>query len=134
MVEGIALLLLAQLLGECLRQTFALPVPGPVIGMFLVAVVLIVRRRFRPSGDPASRMSIEKSADSLIAQMGLLFVPAGVGIIALGPMLKGALVPLVVSLVLSTLLALALTGGVMHAMTRRNAGSTASIIPVEEEA
>lgn len=117
MVEGIALLLLAQLAGECLHDILGLPVPGPVIGMFLVAVGMIVRARLRPSTADAIT-SLDRVSNALIGNMGLLFVPAGVGIIAVAPMLGGAWLPLGVALVASTILTLIVTALVMHAFAR----------------
>lgn len=125
MVEGFALLLFAELIGECLRQIFNLPVPGPVIGMFLVAFAMIVRARIRPTAAVSERSPIERTADALIGHMGLLFVPAGVGIVAIAPMLEGAWLPLGVALLLSTIVTLIVTGAVMHAITRHTDGRSA---------
>jgi len=50
--------------------------------------------------------------------MGLLFVPAGVGIIATASLLRQEWLPIVAGLIGSTVLSLAVTGLVMHWTSR----------------
>jgi len=50
--------------------------------------------------------------------MGLLFVPAGVGIIAEAGLLRQQWLPIVAALLGSTVLSIAVTGLVMHWLTR----------------
>ena len=57
MVAAFAGIFICQLLGEFIVRAFALPLPGPVLGMFLLFAALLVRgdkgaRRFQPSSDP----------------------------------------------------------------------------------
>jgi len=47
-----AILVGLQLVGELLRQTLHLPLPGPLIGMVLLTVVLVARGS---AGDAAER-------------------------------------------------------------------------------
>jgi putative effector of murein hydrolase LrgA (UPF0299 family) len=105
-----------QLLGEFLHRTLQLPLPGPVIGMFLLAAVLIFRKRSdqRIGTSPA----LEKTADTLIGNMGLLFVPAGVGIMTEADLLRHQWPAIVVGIIGSTLLSLMVTGLVLHHCTR----------------
>jgi putative effector of murein hydrolase LrgA (UPF0299 family) len=103
-----------QLIGESLRDTLNLPIPGPVIGMFLLAAVLACRGS-RPGAVPSP---LEKAAETLISIMGLLFVPAGVGIVAEAPLLGQQWMPIVVAVVGSTVLSLAVTGFVMNRTMR----------------
>ncbi len=112
-MPGAFLILLAcQLLGEVLRSAFSLPIPGPVIGMFLLAGLLVIRALgSRKAAIPAP---LEQVAESLIAHMGLLFVPAGVGIIAEAGLLEQQWLPILGGLIGSTLLGIAVTGAVMH--------------------
>jgi holin-like protein len=44
MIAALATLLAFQLAGEALRAALHLPVPGPVIGMALLLVWLVIRR------------------------------------------------------------------------------------------
>ena len=101
------LLLVFQLAGEALRKAAHLPIPGPVLGMVLLAGWYILRRR---DPDPAA----EQTANTLLGWLGLLFVPAGVGIVANMALLRAAWLPISVGLVGSTLLTLLLTAFLMQ--------------------
>lgn len=72
MIRAITILLLYQLAGEVLARAMHAPVPGPVVGMILLFVTLLVRR-----GIPAD---LETTAQRLLQYLSLLFVPAGVGV------------------------------------------------------
>ncbi len=113
-----------QLLGEILRRTTHIPLPGPVIGMFLLTVALVFRGRNDEEGSrPPTHLS--NAAGALIRNMGLLFVPAGVGIMAEASMLRREWAPIVAGIVGSTILGVIATGVVMHRMTRAASAATA---------
>ena len=114
MLLAILVLLGCQLVGEALRDLLGLPVPGAVVGMFLLAVVLACRGR----GPRRIPVALETTADMLISVMGLLFVPAGVGIIAEAPLLGQQWIPILAAVIGSTVLSLAVTGVVMHGVMR----------------
>jgi holin-like protein len=112
----IALLTLVgcELAGEAARAAFALSIPGPVIGMFMLAAALVFRSRYAKTGEGGFDRALERTSGTLIAYMGLLFVPAGVGIISEAGLLEREWLPIVVSLFGSTILGLVVTGLVMH--------------------
>ncbi len=109
MLNAFAALIGAQLTGELLRQLFHLPLPGSVIGMFILAIGLLLRRDIQ-----SHSAELTNVANTLITNMGLLFVPAGVGIVAEGDLLRHYWFPILVGLVFSTVLGLLVTGLVMH--------------------
>ena len=112
MLKPIFILLLFQLAGETLRAATYLKVPGPVLGMVLLAAWYILRRR-----DPEPEL--EHIADGLLGWLGLLFVPAGVGIIANLALLRTAWLPISVALLGSTFITLITTAWVMHRLGHR---------------
>jgi putative effector of murein hydrolase LrgA (UPF0299 family) len=112
MIKPIFILLLFQLAGEALRAITHTKVPGPVIGMILLAAFYILRRR-EPS--PA----LEQAADGLLNWLGLLFVPAGVGIVANLALLRAAWLPISVALLGSTFITLITTAWIMHRLGHR---------------
>ncbi|MCF4127564.1 CidA/LrgA family protein [Methylobacterium sp. SyP6R] len=110
MILSLTLLLLCQLAGEILARAFALPVPGPVVGMALLLAVLVLRDR-RPGGLPAPLTdgTLERTGKGLLAHLSLLFVPAGAGVIGRLDVLAAHGLALAVSLVVSTAVALVAT-------------------------
>ena len=113
-LTGLLVLIVCQLIGEGVRNALHAPIPGPVIGLFLLAAVLAIADRGGPPAVGASRASLERTSETLISHMGLLFVPAGVGVIAEAGLLRQEWLPIVAALVGSTILGLAVTGLVMH--------------------
>jgi len=100
MIEALTLLLLAQLSGEAFVRAIGLPVPGPVIGLILLALILAWR------GTPAN---VHDTALGLLRNLSLLFVPAGVGVINQAHVLADYWLALSVALIVSTLATLAVT-------------------------
>lgn len=113
MLEALAYLLFAQLVGEIIVRTAALPVPGPVVGLILMALVVGWR------GLPAN---LHDTAHGLLRNLSLLFVPAGVGIIRQGGVLADYWVGVLVALVVSAVLTLTVTALVFRWAERRFGG------------
>ncbi len=111
MVASLALLLGYQLAGEVIARALSLPIPGPVIGMLLLLVTLIIRGQ---APEPLKRFSHD-----LLQHLALLFVPAGVGIIAHFQLIRAEWVSLTLALVVSLIITLAVTALSMKALTRR---------------
>jgi holin-like protein len=103
-LSGITVLLVCQLAGELVTRGLDLPVPGPVVGMVILLAALSVARQ-RPAG-------VEAAADRLLANLSLLFIPAGVGITKYLGLIADEWVPILVALVASTLVTLAVTAAI----------------------
>jgi holin-like protein len=101
MIVGWLVLLVSLLGGEALSSLLGLPIPGAVLGMALLVFALGLRRRAHPR--------VERAADGLLEHMAMLFVPAGVGVMQLGPTLRSSWLPILVTLLGGTLLTLAVT-------------------------
>lgn len=109
-LSGILILLGFQLLGEVLHQVGRVPLPGPVIGMFLLLLFLL----WKPQ---ALSKPLDSTARLLFELLGLLFVPAGVDVIANVDLLRAQWVPILVGLIGSTILSLVVTAYLMHRMS-----------------
>lgn len=118
MPTAFTILIGLQLVGEVLRQTLHLSLPGPLIGMALLTIVLVVRGSAGAAAEDAVSPPLLKAANGLIANMGLLFVPAGVGIIGELGVLRREWLAILAGLLISTILGLAVTGLVMHHVSR----------------
>jgi putative effector of murein hydrolase LrgA (UPF0299 family) len=122
MIAGFTLLLLCQLAGEVAVRVLGLPIPGPVVGMVvLVGVLAATRRRSGGAGLADPDGSLGRVCDGLLGALGLLFVPAGVGVIQYLGLIGENGVAIAVSLVVSTLLALVATVGT-YRLIRKHLG------------
>jgi putative effector of murein hydrolase LrgA (UPF0299 family) len=82
MKASLSLILLCQLAGEVFVRGLALPMPGPVIGLMLLLMLLVARDRFAAlARGPLQGDGVESASRGLLANLSLLFVPAGVGVV-----------------------------------------------------
>ncbi|MFZ9177208.1 MAG: CidA/LrgA family protein [Burkholderiaceae bacterium] len=109
MIKGLVILLLFQGAGEVLARGLSSPVPGPVIGLVLLLVSLLWRQR--------TDSDLQMVANGLTTHLGLLFVPAAVGVVSFLPMLKGHMLTIFSVLVISVILAMATTALVLKRRT-----------------
>ncbi|MFN9678007.1 MAG: CidA/LrgA family protein [Betaproteobacteria bacterium] len=108
LLQTFATLLVFQTIGEVMSYALRLPVPGPVIGMVLMLLYLRLR--------PRSLEAMRETSLGLLQHLSLLFVPAGVGVMAHWHRLAAEGVAIVVAIVVSTVLALAATALTVRAL------------------
>ncbi len=111
MLEALATLLVFQTIGEVLSYLLRLPIPGPVLGMVLLLVC--------PDGAPRCGRPLRPTSLELLKHLSLLFVPAGVGVMLHAARIGQEWLPIVVSLLVSTALAIAVTALVVTWTARR---------------
>lgn len=130
MIASLTLILLAQLAGEALARGAGLPVPGPVIGMALLLAFLVLRDRgprplLRLMPQPLRDGTLESTGRGLLANLSLMFVPAGAGIVGRLDVVQAQGLKLALVIVVSTGAALAATVlvfvGVQRLLDRRSA-------------
>src|SRR3984885_10686504 len=110
MIRALALLLTCQLAGEILTRALDLAVPGPVIGLALLAVLAIIHARTVGAETSAiEKTDLGVTAQALLGSLGLLFIPAGVGIVQQLPLISAYALPIFVALLVSTVLTLIVT-------------------------
>ncbi|MGE6742024.1 CidA/LrgA family protein [Allorhizobium pseudoryzae] len=105
MLRGIAALLMFQLIGESIVFLTKFPVPGPVVGLVLLFAVLQLGRRLGRAPFP----QVEGAANTLLSNLGLFFVPAGVGVVSLWGVLQSEAAPITIVLVVSAAVTLGIT-------------------------
>lgn len=82
MIASLSLILLCQLVGEVAVRALAVPVPGPVVGLMLLLLLLLGRDRFPAlARGPLRDDGVEGASRAMLANLSLLFVPAGVGVV-----------------------------------------------------
>lgn len=106
MIAGLLQLLAFQGAGEILSK-FAVPlIPGPVIGLVLLVAWLRLRKTV-----PAP---LELVAGALVQHLGLLFVPAAVGVVMFWPHLRANALAVAVALVVSVVSCIAVSALVLR--------------------
>lgn len=114
MLSALTLILSCQLAGELVTRFFGLPVPGPVAGMVMLFILLAIKG--------SVPKDVGAVADGLLRNLALLFVPAGVGVMAHLGLLGQDWLPISVALIGSTLATIAVTALVMSRLAKASTG------------
>lgn len=118
MLSALTLILTCQLCGELAVRFFGLPLPGPVAGMALLFVLLLIRGSVPET--------VGALGDVLLKNLSLLFVPAGVGVMAHLGLLGQDLMPIAVALIGSTVATIAVTALLMSWLARNSLSAEAT--------
>ena len=111
LLRGLSWLVLCQLLGTVLNVLLLPMLPGPIIGMLLLFVFLVLR------GEVGESLSIASS--SLLKYLPLILVPPAVGVMVYASDIAADFWAVVGALVLSLLLSLAFSGWLMQKLIER---------------
>ena len=109
-LNGVTLLLVYQLTGEILVRLLGLPIPGPVLGMVMLFVTLMIRG--------SAPDSLSEASSALLSHLSLLFVPAGVGMMTHFGRIADEGLPITLALFLSTVITMVATALIMQLTTR----------------
>lgn len=109
-VNGITILLIYQLVGEISVLYLKLPVPGPVMGMILLFVTLLIRRK--------TPESLDTAASTLLSHLSLLFIPAGVGMMVHFERIGNEWLPISLAIILSAIITIVATALIMLGTNR----------------
>lgn len=101
MISGLVQLFLWQALGELVSKFFVPSIPGPVLGLLLLLGFLIVRGEVN--------QPLDGVADSFRQHLGLLFVPASVGVVLYLPEMQEHAAAVTTALAVSVVLTIAVT-------------------------
>ncbi len=104
------ILLVYQLVGELIVLSLDLPVPGPVVGMLLLLLSLMIKNPFAAQ--------LEVSTGFLLSHLSLLFIPAGVGVMVHLVRLQQEWLAISIALIVSTVLGLLVTAWSMMAICK----------------
>lgn len=101
MIAGLVRILFFQGLGELVSHFAHAPIPGPVVGLILLLAWLFARR--------AVPADVDLVASALVQHLGLLFVPAAVGVVVFWPQLRSHALAVAAALVVSAVLTIAVS-------------------------
>lgn len=110
-IEQIFIILLFYALGEVLSLLIAKFIPGSVLGMMLLFTALKAKI-IQPE-------RIDRASDFLTQNMGIFFVPAGVGLITQLDLLKEHWFAIVFSMILSTIIVLGVVAWTQQTLEKK---------------
>jgi holin-like protein len=113
LAAGFAILLAMLWLGN--QAAKFLPLPGPLLGMVLLFLFLTLHKG-------AAAKAVIACGELFLKHYAFFFIPAGVGVMVNIHELRGSMLGVVASLVLSSLLSLIVTAVTMHVLINRRRG------------
>ncbi|NBF03269.1 CidA/LrgA family protein [Pseudomonas sp. Fl5BN2] len=113
LLRGLTWLVLFQLLGTALNHLLVPVLPGPIIGLLLMLVFLVIRGEV---GEPLSQ-----AASSLLRYLPLLLVPPAVGVMVYARDIAADFWAITGALVLSLVISMAFVGVLMQRLVKRQA-------------
>jgi holin-like protein len=118
MIRAFFLLIVFEMIGDGLRQWLSIPLPGPLMGMFLLTGLLL----WKPN---AATDGVTRVARGLTSQMALFFVPAGAGVMMEMGRIRKEWIPISAALCVSTAASMLVTAWVMQKAVDGAAGNDA---------
>ncbi|MDA7545679.1 CidA/LrgA family protein [Alphaproteobacteria bacterium] len=118
MLNSIFLIFFFQLVGEFIQKFLELSIPGPVIGLFLLLIMLLLSKKKYYKIPVNFQINLINSAENLLNYLPLLFIPVGVGVVMHLSLLEDNLVPVMLVIIIGTLLTLAVTAFVMERLLK----------------
>ena len=109
MLDSIFIIFMFQLVGEATQKYFALPVPGPVIGLVLMLVCLLWTKRTILPLIADQRDRLVTNSQQLLGYLSLLFVPIGVGVIMHLQLLEAQLARIIAVITIGTIVTMVFT-------------------------
>jgi holin-like protein len=110
MVASLTAIVVFEVIGDLIQKLAGLPIPGPVIGMALLLAALIFRGRLPDE--------LDRAATGILFYLPMLFVPAGVGVMAHVDLIRTEWPALALGIVGSSILAVAVTALTMCTIER----------------
>jgi holin-like protein len=111
MIAGLVQILLFQSIGELVSKFLLPSLPGPVIGLVLLVVWLIFKKDINTD--------LALVADTFSQYLGLLFVPAAVGVVLFLPELKANALAILSALIGSVILTIGTSASVVRFLSQR---------------
>lgn len=111
LLQGLAIILFLQWLSTEIIAFLGIPFPPPLLGMLILTALLctgIIKENY-----------IEDICTALIDKMALLFLPAGVSMILYLDVIKAELLPISLTVILSSVIILCSTALVLEMLLRK---------------
>ncbi|MEY4481402.1 MAG: hypothetical protein RIQ84_564 [Pseudomonadota bacterium] len=112
MIPGLVQILLWQGVGELISHFFLPVLPGPVLGLIFLLIFLIIKGQVN--------QSLALVSDAFSQHLGVLFVPAAVGVILFLPQLKTHALAVISALLISVVLTITTTALVLRFLAKKD--------------
>lgn len=122
MLHSIFAIFLFQLVGEMVQKYFVLTVPGPVIGLVLLLLAMLVSDRIGNNPAAQLKQNLAVTAETLLGHLPLLFVPIGVGVVMHITLLEGQLAAVLGVIFIGTVLTVGFSALLMEKLQGRGDG------------
>lgn len=109
-LKQLLIILAISFVGEALKYFLPLPIPASIYGMVLLFILLLT--------GVVKLDDVQDVGKFLIEIMPVMFIPAGVGLMASWGVLKPMLVPVVVIIVVSLVLVMGISGRITQRVIR----------------
>ncbi len=109
-LKQLLIILAISFVGEALKYFLPLPIPASIYGMVLLFILLLT--------GVVKLDDVQDVGKFLIEIMPVMFIPAGVGLMASWGVLKPMLVPMVVIIVVSLVLVMGISGRITQRVIR----------------
>jgi putative effector of murein hydrolase LrgA (UPF0299 family) len=113
MISGLVQILLFQSVGELVSKFLLPTLPGPVIGLVLLVLWLVFRK--------GVNTDLALVADGFSQYLGLLFVPAAVGVVLFLPQLQANALAIISALIGSVILTIGSSALIVRFLSRKAA-------------
>ena len=119
MLRSIFIIFFYQLMGEALKKIFEIRIPGPVIGLILLLVTLILLKRVRIKSVNNLKKEVADTSTYILRYLSFLFVPIGVGVVMHFSYLENNLSKVLVIVFVSTILTICISAFLMEKINKR---------------
>lgn len=109
-IKQFGIILFISFSGELLSKLLPLPIPGSIYGIMIMLAAL------KTGIIPLAK--VKETADFLIDIMAIMFIPAGVGIITSWSVLQAIIIPLMITIIITTVMIIVVAGRVTQAVLR----------------
>lgn len=112
LLKQFLIILVISFIGEILNHVIPLPVPASIYGMVILFLALVT--------GVIKLNSVERAGKYMLEVLPVMFIPAGVGLMATWGILRPIIVPIAIIMVVSTFTVLAATGWSSQLVIWRN--------------
>lgn len=116
-MKQFSIIIITAFLGEVLHSVLPFSIPASVYGLVLMLAGL--------KSGVIRHTDVKETAGFLIEIMPVMFIPAGVGVVTSWDELRAVLIPVLVTVVLTTVIVMVVTGRTTQFVIRRGQQLTA---------